>query len=253
MLHGLGGDGESARRRSGFQPNSEREGFVAIYPDGIDKRWDYGRQINRPMPKIDGRSVDDIAFFNALIARAVRELHVDRRHVYLAGSSNGGLMAHRIACAMAQEIAAVASYISGMTNWQAQGCRRDRAVPILILAGSADTYQSYTGTTGTPSGGYLMSVPNTVAIWQSRNGCKKLAEENLANIDAEDGTTVTLIRYTDCIDGADTYFYRVNGGGHRTPLKSLTDVSPLPQYGRTNRDIDTAEVSWDFFRRFQLP
>jgi polyhydroxybutyrate depolymerase len=252
VLHGLGGSGEDVRRGN-FAATGEREGFVVAYPDGIDKRWDYGRQIVNPIPLVNGKKVDDIAFFNALIARAVAELNVDRKRVYLAGTSNGGLMAHRIACAMDQEVAAVASYISGMTNWQAQGCRRERAVPILLIAGTADTFQSYAGTSGNASGSYLLSVPNTVAIWQIRNGCKTFYEENLPDIEKQDGTTVTLIRYDNCTDGVETLFYRINGGGHRTPTRIVNTSPPRAPYGRTNHDIDTAEVTWDFFKRYTLP
>lgn len=252
LLHGLDNTGADARRGN-FPATGEREGFVVVYPDGIDKRWDYGRQLNRPMPLVNGKKVDDIAFFNALINRAVAELNVDRKRVYLAGTSNGGLMAHRIACAMDQEIAAVAAYISGMTNWQAQGCRRDRPVPMLLIAGTADIVQTYAGTSGNASGGYLLSVPNTIAIWQIRNGCKTYYEENLPDIEKQDETTVTLGRYDNCTDNVEVLFYRINGGGHRTPTKTVNTAPPRASYGRTNHDIDTAEVTWDFFKRYQLP
>ena len=252
-LHGLGSSGESTRGGQRFDLVAEREGFVVVYPDGIDKRWDYGRQLNRPMPLVDGKKVDDIAFFNALINRAVAELNVDRKRVYLAGNSNGGMMAHRVACAMDQEIAAVASYITGMTNWQAQGCRRERPVPIVMIAGTADTYQGYAGTSGNASGGYLLSVPNTVAVWQIRNGCKTYYEENLPDLDTSDGTTVTLGRYDNCAaEGVEVLFYRINGGGHRA-FSPAEDAAPRPPYGRTNHDIDAAEVTWEFFKRYRLP
>jgi polyhydroxybutyrate depolymerase len=250
-LHGIGGTGADSRRGS-WTPPGEREGFITVYPDGIDKRWDYGRQLNRPMPLVDGQKVDDIVFFTALIERAVSELDVDRKRVYLAGYSNGGLMAHRIACAMDQQFAAVASYISGMTNWQAQGCRRECPVPIMLIAGTDDIFQSYAGTSGNANG-YLLSVPNTIAIWRGRNGCKTYYEENLPDIEKLDGTTVTLGRYDNCTDNAEVLFYRVNGGGHRTPTEIVNTSPPRAPYGRTNHDIDTAEVSWDFFKRFQLP
>ena len=251
VLHGLGSSGEAVRRGN-FQAVGAREGFVVAYPDGIDKRWDYGRQLNRPMPLVDGKKVDDIAFFKALIERAVTDLDVDRARVYLAGSSNGGLMAHRIACAMAGEIAAVASYISGLTNWQAQTCRRTRAVPIVLIAGTNDTFQSYAGTSGNANG-YLLSVPNTIAIWRERNGCKTYYEKNLPDTVPQDGTSVTLGRYDNCTDGVETLFYRINGGGHRTPTEIVNPSPPRAPYGRTNHDIDTAEVTWDFFKQYRLP
>jgi poly(3-hydroxybutyrate) depolymerase len=54
-------------------------------------------------------------------------------------------------------------------------------------------------------------------------------------------------------DGADVLFYQVNGGGHQTPTRMSVDINPHPLIGRTNRDIETAEVTWDFFKRFRLP
>ena len=44
-LHGRGGEGESMIlvTRGGFSRPSDRDGFIVVYPDGIDKGWNDGR------------------------------------------------------------------------------------------------------------------------------------------------------------------------------------------------------------------
>ena len=36
------------------------------------------------------------------------------------------------------------------------------------------------------------------------------------------------------------------------PTLALVDTKPHPQFGRTNRDIDSVRETWDFFRRFKV-
>ena len=81
---------------------------------------------------------------------------------------------------------------------------------------------------------------------------KTANDEDIPDRDTADGTSVAIARYTDCRDGAEVLFYRVIGGGHRLPRLD-DDPAPQPPYGHGNRDIDTAEVTWDFFKRFSLP
>jgi polyhydroxybutyrate depolymerase len=251
-LHGLRAPIASLRRDFALDAVATRENLVAAYPQGIEERWNYGRQINTPMPVINGMEVDDIAFLKALIARLVATHYVDPARVYLVGMSNGGLMAYRAACEMGRELAAVAAFISPMTDLQREDCRDGPLVPLFMLAGSADEFQSYRGSGEGKLGGRLLSVPDTNRFFRGRNRCSGLDTEELPDRDPADGTTVTVFRATGCEGGAEVVFYRVNGGGHRWPTLAPVDTDPHPRFGRTNRDIDSAAEVWTFFRRFRL-
>jgi polyhydroxybutyrate depolymerase len=61
------------------------------------------------------------------------------------------------------------------------------------------------------------------------------------------------MHWTTCADGVEIVSYRVEGGGHHAP--SLAPASDAARewelkFGARNRDIDTAEEVWSFFRRF---
>src|SRR5262245_45462812 len=103
-LHGLRQPVENLRGKLRLAALAERERFVGAYPHGIEQRWNYGRQLVVAMPLVEGKQVDDIAFFRALIARLVASDRVDPRRIYLLGVSNGALMAYRVACEMGREI-----------------------------------------------------------------------------------------------------------------------------------------------------
>src|SRR5262245_18700560 len=131
-LHGLRQPVTRLREDLGLDAIADRDGFVVAYPEGIEQRWNYGRQLVAPIES------DDVAFLRALIARLVGSHRVDARRVYLIGVSNGGLMAYRVACEMGAEFAAVAAFISPMSDLQQEDCPSGRSVPLLILAGNAD-------------------------------------------------------------------------------------------------------------------
>jgi polyhydroxybutyrate depolymerase len=201
---------------------ADREGFVVAWPQGIEERWNYGRQLNVPMSLAGGAEVDDIAFFRALIARLIASQRVDPKRVYLLGVSNGALMAYRAACDMGGDLAAGAAFISSMSDLQQEDCPRGMPVPLFILAGSADTFQSYLGAPGRLQG-RLVSVPDTFRFFRSRNRC--------SSIQTDDGAAVTVFRAMECERGAEVVLHRVNGGGHDVPTSAPAEA-------------------WAFLRRF---
>jgi polyhydroxybutyrate depolymerase len=250
-LHGLGQAIVDLRRDLGLDALAVRENFVVVYPRGVDGRWNYGRQLNRPMPLVAGAEVDDVAFLRELIAHLISRSDVDPKRVYLLGVSNGALMAYRALCDMGGELAAVAAFISGMSEFQQDECRGASLPPLLMLAGSGDTFQLYAG--GPARLGRIVSVPDTFGFFRGRQGCTGVQSEELPDLDPEDGTTVTVFRARGCRPGVEVVFYRINGGGHQVPTLAPRDTRPHPRFGRTNRDIDSAREAWDFFRRFKLP
>ena len=168
-----------------------------------------------------------------------------RRGIYVTGVSRGGLMAFTLACVAADRIAAVAPLITGMTEYQLQDCRPARPMPIMVLAGTADRAQSFGGAQGPL--GRLMSVPDTMNFWRQQHGCTGRAGRPLAHLHADDPTRVLVVEWSGCRTGAAPQLYRVEGGGHQIP-----SVSVGPNQDLRNRDIETADEIWAFFKRFRL-
>jgi pimeloyl-ACP methyl ester carboxylesterase len=58
---------------------------------------------------LDGLAVDDVAYLRAVIRDVSARHAVDPRRVFIVGHSNGGFMAHRMACEASDLVAAVVS------------------------------------------------------------------------------------------------------------------------------------------------
>jgi polyhydroxybutyrate depolymerase len=244
-LHGLGGTGESFRGYARLDAAADRDGFVVAYPDAIEGSWSYGRPIVRPMPVINGETVDDIGFIRLLIDDLVSRGIADPARVYVTGISRGGLMAFTLACALADRIAAAAPLITGMTDHQREDCRRSRPVPIMVIAGTADQTQSFGG--AQLANGRLLSVPETIDFWRLRYGCTGRDVRRLPHRHQADRTQVMVLQWRGC--QVDLRLYRIEGGGHQLPSLAATN-NPMSEekFGRRNRDIETADEVWAFFK-----
>src|SRR3990167_7281010 len=100
VLHGGGGTAERMVRltNGGLNRTADREGFLVVYPNGIDKHWNDGRGADETGWRPQGETVADVGFGSALIEDRVQRQNADPPRVYVTGVSNGGQMAHRLAC-----------------------------------------------------------------------------------------------------------------------------------------------------------
>jgi polyhydroxybutyrate depolymerase len=251
-LHGLGGTGENFRSYARLDDAAEREGFVVVYPDAVANAWSYGRTINQPMPTAGGETVDDVGFIRRLIDELVGRRIADPARVFVTGSSRGGLMAYTLACALSDRIAAAAPLITSMTEYQREDCRPARPVPIMVVAGTNDRVQSFGG--GQAPNGRLLSVPETMNFWRSLHGCTQRDSRALPHRDPADPTRVTVVEWSACRSNASPRLYRIEGGGHQVP-SFRPSGSPMSEerFGPRNRDFETADEVWAFFKNYAAP
>lgn len=248
-FHGGTGRGERMPQLTGFNEVSDRGGFIVVYPEGVDRHWNDGRDT---VPN----AVDDVAFVSALIDRLNETLSIDRKRVYATGISNGGFFAERLACELSNKIAATASVAATLP--ENYSCRPSRPVSVLLIHGTDDPFVPYTGGQvkgrGTSRGGYggrALSVADTVKYWTDHDKCPPSAvTTRLEDRDVRDGTTVRRDIYVQCRGGTEVVLYTVNGGGHTWP--GGLQYAPEAFIGKTNRDINASQVIWDFFKKHSL-
>ena len=251
VLHGLGGTASNTRNR-GYEPIAEREGFIVAYPQGIENRWSYGRPVtDRLMPRVGDEQVDDIGFLARVVDTLVAQQIVDRSRVFVVGLSNGALMAYTAACSMTRRFAAVAALLSPMTDLQVEDCKPEGTIPIMVLGGTQDSSMPYGG--AKLQSGSLLSMRDTIGFWRQANKCDRFELKPVSHRNADDPTRVEVMHWNTCADGVEIISYRIEGGGHRSP--SLAAPSDREREweqiaGARNRDIETAEEVWSFFRRF---
>lgn len=249
-LHGLGSSGARLRRNLRLDATADRGHFAVVYPDAVDARWSYGRPTVGPMPTIGDVTVDDIGFIGTLIDTLVSRKIADPARIYVTGSSRGGLMTFTLACALADLIAAAAPLITGMTNHQRDDCKPARPVPLMVVAGTADRIQAFGGAKAPQ--GELLAVRETVNFWRKLHGCGQADARPLPRRQPDDPTRVMLVEWNNCASGAQLRLYRIIGGGHQTPsIASAVNPDVDKRFGRRNRDFETADELWAFFKNYR--
>lgn len=252
VLHGGGGTGEGMVKLTGFNTIADREGFVVVYPNGIDRHWNDGRGVE--WYRAHTQDVDDVGFISALIDELSQKLNIDANRVYATGISNGGMMSYRLGCELSDRTAAIASVAASLAVNKVKEWSPSRPMPVLIIAGTADPLVPWDGGDvrfGERTFGTVVSVPDTVKFWVEKNGCvTRLAARRLPDSDPADGTAVRREAYSGCRGGAEVVLYAVEGGGHTWPggLQYL----PEKMIGKTSREFNASEVIWQFFKAHSL-
>jgi polyhydroxybutyrate depolymerase len=171
VLHGGTLNAENAVRTTGVEPLVEREGIVAIYPDAIGGHWYDGRAVARFQWRSE--AAGDVAFVRMLVASLVQAGVADPHRVYVTGPSNGGMMTFRLVCEAADLFAAAAPIIANLPADLAPSCKPARAIPTLVMNGTADPLVPYNGGEVGFRGerGRVLSTDETMKWLRKVNGC----------------------------------------------------------------------------------
>jgi polyhydroxybutyrate depolymerase len=255
-LHGGGGQA-LGMRRVGFEKVADAEGFAVVYPQGLNRGWNDGRLGARIVARSGG--ADDVAFIREVIDTLIAEGFADPKRIYATGPSNGGIMSYRIACDLADRVAAVAPVIGNVPSDRVELCTPSRPVPVLAINGTEDPLVHYRGggigSEPGYSGGLMLSVDESLELWRRLNGCSDaVTEKALPDRSPEDGTRTTAFAWGECEGGAEVRLLRVEGGGHI--WHGLPEAPPLVRLERTGKaslDFDGAAEIWGFFERHPMP
>jgi polyhydroxybutyrate depolymerase len=176
----------------------------------------------------------------------------DPQRLYVTGPSNGGMMTFRLVCEAAELFAAAAPIIASLPADLAVSCKPERAIPTLVMNGTADPLVPYGGGGVGFRGerGRVLSTDETMAFLRNANGCSDLVRfDHLADVDRNDGSNVTIASWTNCASGAPVVLFRIDGGGHRIPRRNEGPRPVIDRLlGRANHDFEAAEAIWSFFR-----
>jgi len=238
-LHGRLGTGKKMIRQTGFNVIADREGFIVVYPEGFKRGWADGRGITHA----DKQGVDDVAFIDKLIKVLQEKFSIDHTRIYVAGHSNGGFMAQRLAIERSHKFAAVAVVAASLSVWLASRFIPSRPMPVSFINGTADPVTPYVGGRQ-PGGARVLSVEDTVKIWVRFNGCKKSPEvQEIHGLNGE--TVVSVFTYSTCQDRTKVKLYRIEGGVHVWPGEA--EGLPKSSFSELRSEIDASEEIWKFF------
>ncbi len=259
-LHGGGVYIEDMTGESGYKTPyklwmslADIEKFIVVYPEGLNGAYDKPTWNDCRANSIVSSTADDVRFISVLIDTVSAKYKVDPERIYASGTSNGGLMALRLAVELSDKIAAVAATAAAMPDSSECG-RAENPISVLFMNGTADTHLPYNGGTisdpPNPDYGTVHSTGESVRIWTLFNQTDTIPEVyNFPDINKRDESTVTRFIYSNGLENTEVVLYKVIGGGHSAP-SILQPYSWLFEkyYGKQNHDIEMVWEVWKFFR-----
>ena len=223
-LHGGGGNPAQFARSSRLSDAALAQGYAVIYPAGSGpQRWLIGRLLVGKLltwnagyccGHASARGIDDVSFLDDVASDAVRRFQLDPDRLYATGMSNGAMMAERFASEGQTRLKAVAA-VAGTMDLTTT---RPRAVPLLVIHGTADDHVAYSGGPGPESyqQAAFTAVPRLVATWL-QTFAAPLRETTTPVGPAQDGTRVIRTDHADAAGKVALRLLTVEGGGHTWP------------------------------------
>lgn len=257
VLHGGGGEGLDVSDPGGhplavFREVADRERLVVVYPEGSEARdgrlgWTDCRADN-----LQASGEDDVGFLRAVVARMRADYGLAAERVFMAGTSNGGQMTMAFAAQAGDEIEAIAVGNANLPENPLPGeCTNGppRAIPALFVHGSADPAMPFEGgcvanVGGGCARGRVVGATATRDAYLALNGLSSTpTRTETVEVDLTDpGPAERFVH-----DGAfPVEWWRLSGAGHPPPSR-LVSVPSSPLIGSQNRDVEFAEIAWDFF------
>jgi polyhydroxybutyrate depolymerase len=233
VLHGYGATGQGQATYFGLLADADEHGYLLAYPDGtVDSSGNRFWNATDACCNFYGRSVDDVAYLGAVIDDVQARYNVDAKRVYVVGHSNGGFMAHRLACDLSGRIAAAVS-LAGAVWKQPERCQPTSKINVLQVHGDADDTIFYTGSAGYPS------ALETVALWAQRNSCSGALAPAGPDKDIDTslaGAETATESYDDCAPGGAADLWTIRGGKH-VPALGTAWADALWEYFRTHAKL----------------
>ena len=237
-LHGFGGN---SAHQAIFVPLHERvnaDGFALMLPNGTpdsDGSRSWNPTDEEFSEKTGKAAQDDVAYLAGLVAE-VRKIR-DFGHIYFFGYSNGGFMAHHIACKGLPGLRAVAS-LAGTSYVEESACDGAPAVSALQVHGTEDEVIRFDGDRGEADANgdaaFYLGAREMAARWGRKAGCDRPDDlEPYAALDFDEHVpgdeTQAYRAASGCADGISVELWASEGSGH------------APAYGQAFRD---ALIQW---------
>ncbi|MDB5969746.1 MAG: hypothetical protein JWQ90_2196 [Hydrocarboniphaga sp.] len=235
LLHYLHGTPEDMADLTNIARLARDSGAWVILPDGIEGKWNYGAA--------SVKTVDDVKFLTRVIDDAVARYPIDPKRVYMAGYSNGGLMAQRYACEQPERIAAVGVVSTTIEQLDALNCTPPVGTPMLYINGVADPIVPFNGNL------LKRSAAETIALWRGIDGCTDEATDSVIPDTVDDGTSTVVHSWRGCASGLAVDQYVVTGGGHTWPGSARYTLG----LGVTSQDFNATDAIWAFVSQFARP
>lgn len=243
-FHPLGGTGANQERSNGWKAKADSVGIIMAYPDSYNSNnsWNAGMCCQDAQQN----KIDDVGFTRAMIQQIEGIACVDTKRIYVTGCSNGGGMSYKVACDLADVIAAAAPvdfrcvYGGSTSSPSCEGCKPARPISITHFDNTGDTaLVPYKGgmtsfPADCPPGGSCTgmgfpSAEDNFKTWQGFDKCTGSASALSGHSTCTSNST--------CEGGAQVTMCVQQGGSHCGNYSSLGIV----------------DIAWEMFQKQALP
>jgi polyhydroxybutyrate depolymerase len=222
----------------GLKAKSDREGFIAVFPNGTGKpaTWNAGGCCGTAR----AQNVDDVGFIRQLVANVFRQMSIDRTRIFAAGISDGGMMAYRLACEVPDLWRAVA--VVAATDRTGE-CNPATPVSVLHIHAKDDPQIPFGGAARpdaaeNPAAPRALPVSDTMAKWAQLDGCAAQPRHVL------DKGGSYCEAYTYCRSQTEVQLCVTETGGHSWP-----GGKPAAGAATPSQALSATELMWNFFSR----
>lgn len=255
-LHGGGGTGLGFQEENGLDAVADREGFIAVYPEGTgllpDRLHTWNSGFNCCGWALD-RNVDDVGFLREVIADVGDRATMDTGRVYMTGHSNGSMMAYRFA---AEEAGLVTAIVTVGGAQAVEGFAPSQPVAVLHIHSVDDPRALYKGGEGPPFPLTNRTIPHEpvmagIDAWVRANGCEPTPTQGdtVVGDGPNEGQTMDHLTWDNCDNDVRVEHLRLTGSGHGWPGAEVTRVMEGLVGERTTL-IDASEQAWAFASQF---
>lgn len=226
-FHGSGEQGKDMAAQTAMNNLADREGFIVVYPDGLNKKWN----VSESAPE------DNIKFVHALITHLSQIRAVNSQRVYATGLSNGGILVQKLACENPSGIAAFATVAASLPVQFKPHCQSQTPISMLMINSTTDPVVPWEGGESPQiKVGRHLSIPpisEVIDFWRQHDACPaQVKVEQLSGL-------VQVSRYQNCQAGSEVTLMELKGGGH---------IWPGGGYGRSQY-LDATETVWNFLKQ----
>ncbi|MGC1975768.1 MAG: hypothetical protein WA671_03540, partial [Candidatus Sulfotelmatobacter sp.] len=167
---------------------------------------------------------------------------VDTHRIYATGLGDGGFMALRMGCEMADRVAAIAPVGAALPKTMI--CLPARPVPALFLNGTDDPIVPYGGGTYKPGQFHVLSAEDSAKTWAKFDRCnEKPAQEKIQPLQKGEKESKTFT-FSGCSDNAQVVLYAVKDGGNTWP--GGEQYMSEKEVGKTSNALNANETIWSF-------
>jgi polyhydroxybutyrate depolymerase len=237
MIHGISQDGDSFAQDTQMNAKADQKGFIAVYPEGNPiLRNPTHRAWNVPNWDIvhPARHSDDVQFVSQVIDAVPQELSIDAKRVYVAGFSNGGMLAQEVASQNSDKVAAAALVGTALSGLD---LAPKEPVSVIDIHGTADPVVPFQDWDNSLHLVKMEPVSYTGAYWDQADGITKPGEPavhgNLIERDSVNSRSGVEVKQIGII-----------GGVHEWPGPNASEPE--------DKTLVATDEIWDFFSHHRL-